>query len=80
MPSVLGKMLLVLGAAIAALGGLLLLADRWVGHGGPLLPGDIFLRRGNTSFYFPLATCIVVSIVASAVLTLAFYIAGHWRQ
>ena len=34
------------------------------------LPGDIMIRRGSTSFYFPLATCIVISIVLSALMWL----------
>jgi hypothetical protein len=34
------------------------------------LPGDIFVQRGGTTFYFPLATSIVVSIVLSALLWL----------
>lgn len=34
------------------------------------LPGDILFQRGGTTFYFPLVTCIVVSIVLSAVLWL----------
>ena len=34
------------------------------------LPGDIMIQRGSTSFYFPLATCIVISIVLSALMWL----------
>ena len=34
------------------------------------LPGDIMIQRGSTSFYFPLATCIVFSIVLSALMWL----------
>jgi hypothetical protein len=34
------------------------------------LPGDIMIQRGSTSFYFPLATCIVFSIVLSALMRL----------
>jgi ribose/xylose/arabinose/galactoside ABC-type transport system permease subunit len=34
------------------------------------LPGDIFVQRGNTSFYFPIVTCIVLSIVLSVVMWL----------
>ena len=58
-----GKLLLVVGLVIAGLGLLIML-------GLPLgrLPGDIAVRRGNFSFYFPLTTSIVLSIV----LTLLF--------
>jgi hypothetical protein len=34
------------------------------------LPGDIFIQRGGTSFYFPIVTCIVLSIVVSALMWL----------
>jgi hypothetical protein len=34
------------------------------------LPGDIMIQRGSTSFYFPLATCIVISVVFSALMWL----------
>jgi hypothetical protein len=34
------------------------------------LPGDIYFRRGNASFYFPLTTCILLSIVASLIFAL----------
>jgi len=34
------------------------------------LPGDITIQRGSTSFYFPLVTCIVVSVVLSALMWL----------
>jgi Protein of unknown function (DUF2905) len=34
------------------------------------LPGDIVVNRGNTTFYFPLVTCLIVSIVLSALLWL----------
>jgi hypothetical protein len=34
------------------------------------LPGDIMIQRGSTSFYFPFATCIVISIVLSALMWL----------
>jgi uncharacterized protein HemY len=58
-----GKYLVVVGLVIAGLGVLIML-------GLPLgrLPGDIAVRRGNFSFYFPLATSIVLSIL----LTLLF--------
>jgi DUF2905 family protein len=34
------------------------------------LPGDIMIQRGSTSFYFPLVTCIVISVVLSALMWL----------
>lgn len=58
-----GRVLVLVGLGIAALGLLIML-------GVPFfrLPGDIYIRRGNFSFYFPLATSILLSIL----LTLLF--------
>jgi uncharacterized protein HemY len=58
-----GKTLLIVGLVIAAIGAVTML-------GLPLgrLPGDIAVRRGNFSFYFPLTTSIVVSIVLTLLL------------
>lgn len=61
-----GKILLLFGLIVAGVGLLLLLTDKvgWIGK----LPGDITVRRGNFTFYFPLATCILASIVLSLLL------------
>lgn len=64
----LGKALIVLGLILVALG-----AAVWGLGGIPLvgrLPGDIYVRRGNFSFYFPITTAIVISVVLSLVLAL----------
>ncbi len=61
------RFLIVLGLLILALGVLWPVLGR-LGLGR--LPGDIVVQRGNFSFYFPLATCIVVSVLLSAVLWL----------
>jgi hypothetical protein len=58
-----GRALILLGLGIAALG-LLIIVGLPLGR----LPGDIYVRRGSFSFYFPLATSIVVSVF----LTLLF--------
>jgi len=64
-----GKMLVVLGIVIAAAGLLFMLLGR---TNLPLgrLPGDILYRGKHTTFYFPLATSIVLSVVLSLVLYL----------
>jgi hypothetical protein len=64
-------MLIILGVVLALVGGLLVLAGKipFLGR----LPGDIVLRRGNWSFYFPLTTSILISIV----LTLLFSLFGR---
>ena len=63
-----GKSLIVIGLVIAAIGLLLTLAGKipWLGR----LPGDIFIKRDNFSFYFPLATSILISIILSLLLWL----------
>ena len=71
----LGKLLLGFGVLMVLLGLVLLVAGNlsgkvpWLGR----LPGDIHIQRGNWSFYFPLATCLVISIV----LTLLFSLFGR---
>jgi len=59
------KTLIALGVGIAVLGILLYFGGK-IGVGR--LPGDIYIRKGSFSFYFPVATCILASIV----LTLIF--------
>jgi hypothetical protein len=63
----LGKLLLLGGGLIAVTGLLLFLLGR-LGLGR--LPGDIFIERENISFYFPLATMIVVSIILTLIINL----------
>ena len=64
----LGRFLIVLGAAAVLIGVLLVLAPRipWLGR----LPGDILIRRGTFTFYFPIVTCVVVSIILTLILNL----------
>ncbi|BAF59210.1 hypothetical protein PTH_1029 [Pelotomaculum thermopropionicum SI] len=64
----LGKMLLFFGILLAATGGLMLVGGRLFGLGR--LPGDIFIQKGNFSFYFPLVTCIILSVLLTIVLNL----------
>lgn len=65
----LGRMLVLLGGVIVVAGIILMLAGR--AH-LPLgrLPGDIVYRGKNTTFYFPLVTCIIASVVLSVILYL----------
>jgi hypothetical protein len=65
-----GKFLILLGLIVAALGGLLLISGKipWMGK----LPGDIMIQRRNFTFYFPLATSILLSLI----LTLIFWLMG----
>jgi hypothetical protein len=69
-----GKILIVIGLALAVLGGLLWLGGRM---NLPLgrLPGDIRIEREHFKFYFPLATCVLLS----AVMTLILWLLGKGR-
>jgi ribose/xylose/arabinose/galactoside ABC-type transport system permease subunit len=71
----LGKMLLVLGGVIILVGAALLLSGRF---NLPLgrLPGDIVYRGKNSVFYFPIVTCIVISVV----LSLLFWLFGRGHR
>ena len=71
----LGKLLLWLGAAIVALGMVLILAGKMHLPLGRL-PGDVIYRGKNTTFYFPLATSILLSVLLSLVL----YLVGRFRR
>jgi hypothetical protein len=60
-----GKLLVIVGLIVAGVG-LLVMMGVPIGR----LPGDITIRRGNTTFYFPLATSILASILLTLLLTL----------
>ncbi|GAB1771443.1 DUF2905 domain-containing protein [Priestia megaterium] len=61
------KMLITLGGILVVIG----LLWQFVGK----RPGDIFIKKGNTTFYFPIVTCILVSVV----LSLIFYVIGRFK-
>jgi hypothetical protein len=71
-----------LGRVLIVLGGVLILAGIVLIFFGRLhlplgrLPGDIVYRGKNTTFYFPLATSILLSVL----LTLVLYLIGRWRR
>jgi hypothetical protein len=68
----LGRLMLVLGGVVVGLGLLMLLASRF-----PLLgrlPGDLHLRWGNVSCFFPLVTGLVLSVLATIVLNLIVWL------
>ena len=64
----LGRMTFIAGILLAAVGLLLMLAPRlpYLGR----LPGDLVWNRGNVRVYFPITTCILLSLIATLVLTL----------
>jgi hypothetical protein len=71
----LGKLLIVLGGALI-LGGIVLLLVGRLHLPLGRLPGDIIYRGKSTTFYFPVATSILLSVL----LTLVFYVIGKWRR
>jgi len=64
----LGKILILLGVLIIIIGVLLLVGDKipWVGK----LPGDIIVKKEKFTFYFPLTTSILISIILTLLFTL----------
>ncbi len=69
-----GRLLMIAGGGLFALGLILVLAGRIPGFGH--LPGDITIQRDNFTLYAPLGTMIVVSVILTLVLNL---IARFWR-
>jgi Protein of unknown function (DUF2905) len=69
----LGKLLLGLGGLLLLIGALLVFGGRLPGIGVlGRLPGDIFIKRDNFSFYFPLTTSLLISIILSLMVWLFF--------
>lgn len=63
-----GRTLIVFGVVILAIGIALSFADKlpWLGR----LPGDIYIKREHFSFYFPLTTCLLVSVIVALLMYL----------
>ena len=62
-----GRLLVIIGVGTAMVGFILWgLAPKWLGR----LPGDIRIERGNFSFYFPIVTCIVISLILTLIFSL----------
>ena len=66
--SALGRTLIIAGLVLVAAGVIVSLAPRipWLGR----LPGDIFIKKENFAFAFPLTTCILISLLISLILWL----------
>jgi hypothetical protein len=67
-----GKILVVFGSVIVLLGVFLMYFDKipFIGK----LPGDIKIEKDNFRFYFPLMTCIIISVIVSAIMFLISYL------
>ncbi len=66
-----GRLLMIIGLVVALIGALVMLSVKipWIGK----LPGDILIQKKNFTFYFPLATSILISIL----LTILFWLFGR---
>ena len=70
----LGKILIILGVLLAAIGALVLFSDKIPFLGK--LPGDITIKRGSLQVFIPITSCIVLSILLSAILWLLLHVRG----
>jgi hypothetical protein len=68
MTGFLGKFLILMGIILVIVGGLFLLANKlpFIGR----LPGDIIIKKEHFAFYFPITTCILISIILSIIFWL----------
>ncbi|MBY6271623.1 MAG: DUF2905 domain-containing protein [Bacillaceae bacterium] len=64
-----GKMIVTIGLILVVIG----LLVQFTGFGR--LPGDIIIRKGNTTFYFPIVTCLLLSVI----LTLILFVISRFR-
>jgi hypothetical protein len=77
MMSGMGKILILMGSILLVMGVVFLILDKWSNTGGGLgwlgrLPGDFLIKRDNVTFYFPLTTSIIISVIGSILLYLFF--------
>ena len=65
-----GKLLIGIGIIFVIIGVIFLWGDKipFLGR----LPGDIYVRRGHSTFYFPLSTCLIISLILTLILTIFF--------
>lgn len=61
-----GKTLMLIGALLLIVGGIIHIGGKFLPFGS--LPGDIKIQKENFSFYFPIVSCIVISVILSLVL------------
>ncbi len=76
LPFQLGKLLVIIGVLVVAAGLLLMAGARFSFLGLGRLPGDIVYKGKNLQFYFPIVTCVLLSVV----LTLVLWIISHFTR
>ncbi len=62
-----GKVFITIGLFMIILGGILLLGEKF---GLGKLPGDIFIQRGNFTFFFPVVSALIVSLILTLLLNI----------
>ena len=65
--SSLGKMLLIMGVVLLLVGGILVIGERF---GLGKLPGDIFIQKGNFTFFFPVVSSLIISLLLTLILNI----------
>jgi Protein of unknown function (DUF2905) len=75
-PAQMGKLLVVLGGVLLVVGLLLMVGSKFSFLGMGKLPGDITYRGKHSTFYFPLTTCVVLSVL----LTLVLWLISHFTR
>ncbi|MGD1155713.1 MAG: DUF2905 domain-containing protein [Terriglobia bacterium] len=75
-PFQLGRFLLIAAVILVALGLIFMAGSRFSFFGLGRLPGDIAYKGKNFQFYFPIVTCVVLSVV----LTLVFWVISFWTR
>jgi len=67
-----GRILILVGAFVVFLGLLLVLWQRipFLGR----LPGDIFVQKGNFQFFFPIATCVIISVLLTIIVNVVIHL------
>lgn len=63
-----GRILLVMGIFLVVIGLAMTVMSKITGMGR--LPGDIFIQKGNFSFYFPLATSVIISLLLTVIFSI----------
>jgi hypothetical protein len=72
-----GKLLIYAGVLLIVVGLLMLAFDRFGGLPFGKLPGDIYIRKNNFVFYFPVGTSILISVLLSVLLFVVFLLSGR---
>lgn len=62
-----GKILVIMGIILLIFGCIIILGEKF---GLGKLPGDIFIQKGNFTFFFPIVSCLIISLILTLILNL----------